>query len=151
MGRFLAGMGATLLLVTAGLFRWKGSARTDASLPRPEMASKPLIVAALPAELPVADRNREQKRFGRYDDNQDGQVSREEYLSPRRKAWAKLDTNGDGKLSFEEWVHRTTDKFLAADQDRSNTLSAAEFAATRANRKAKPRCPEASARDDSDS
>lgn len=88
----------------------------------------------------ASERNREQKRFDRYDRNRDGKVDRDEYLFNQRKAFAKLDTDGDGKLSFDEYSAKAIAKFAHADADRSGALSAAEFATTRVQRKPKPKC-----------
>ncbi len=145
MLRFLAGVGSALLLVTAGFFLFRGRATPE--LPPPPPAS---TAAAAPQALPAPEvappaaspRTREQKRFGRYDKDRDGRITRDEYLASRRKAYGKLDANGDGRLSFEEWAARTTAKFGGADRDRSATLDPAEFATTAVKRKARaaPRC-----------
>ncbi len=62
-------------------------------------------------------RTREQKRSDRYDKDRNAQVTREEYLAQRRKAYAKLDANHDGQLSFDEWAVKTTTKFAEADKE----------------------------------
>ena len=102
----------------------------------------------LPDTVPEATpKTREEKRFGRYDKDRDGAITREEYLVSRRKAYAKLDVNRDGQLSFDEWAAKTTGKFAAADRDRSGTMTAAEFATTAVKRKPARRgaCPPAAA------
>ena len=89
----------------------------------PAVAAAPRAVAAseaqeaeLPDQVPEASpRTREQKRFGRYDKDKDGAITRDEYLQSRRKAYAKLDANRDGVLSFDEWATKTTAKFATAD------------------------------------
>jgi len=98
--------------------------------------------AARPAE------DREAKRFARYDRDDDGAVSRGEYLQSREKAFAKLDKNGDGRLDFDEYAVRTIDKFATADADDSGRLDAGEFATTAVKRKSKPACEPA--REESD-
>ena len=90
---------------------------------------------------------REQKRFGRYDKDRDGDVTRDEYLAQRRKAYAKLDVDGDGKLSFDEWAVKAATKFATADRDKSGGMTAAEFATTAVKRKPKLRCPPAGERE----
>lgn len=151
MVRFLAGVAATLLLVTAGFFIWRAQAVRVAPLVPPapsaavtrEAAGAPMSVTDV-AEPPAAtERTREQKRFDRYDKDRNGTVTRDEYLANRKKAFAKLDTNGDGKLSFEEYSVKATAKFSKADRNRDGVLNASEFATTRVVRKTKPRlrCP----------
>jgi len=138
MWRFLAGVASALLLVGAGLFVWKGIARSDDPVTQP---GQPLVLqSALPSTLPTADRSREEKRFDRYDKDRDDVITKAEYLAVRHKAFDKLDLNSDGRLSFDEWAARTADKFTTADSDHSETLTRDEFATTRAKRNAKPRC-----------
>jgi len=76
-----------------------------------------------------------------YDEN--GSVSREEYLQSRRKSYARLDLDGDGKLSFEEYAAKAVKKFASVDRDRTGALTPAEFLATRVVRKTGPKgnCP----------
>lgn len=143
MWRYLAGGAGALLLVTAGLFLFRGTAAPEAKTPPP-----PPVEAAvqadeeLPAEAPRAsDHTREQKRFDRLDKDRNSIITRDEFLAARRKAFAKLDTNGDGKLSFEEAAVRTTTRFAGADKDKSGTLTREEFATTAPKRRAgAPRC-----------
>ena len=70
-----------------------------------------------------------------------GELTRDEYLASRRKAYAKLDANGDGRLSFDEWAAKTTTKFATADKGRDGALDAAEFATTAVKRKAGAKNP----------
>lgn len=138
MWRYLAGGGAGLAAVAAGALLWTGhDASPAAALPqRPAAAVASDDEAALPDQVPAATaKTREQKRFGRYDKDRDGSITRDEYLVSRRKAYAKLDTNGDGQLSFEEWAAKSTAKFATADADRSGTMTPAEFATTAVKRK----------------
>ena len=147
MWRYLAGGLAALLLASAGLF-WFTSGSANRGVQRilpafPQTAEDP---GGLPDSVPEADpKTREQKRFGRVDKDKDGNVTRDEYLMPRRKAFAKLDTNGDGKLDFDEWAIKATTKFAGADKDKSGALTPAEFATTAVVRKARPKakcaCP----------
>ena len=147
MGRFLAGVAAALLLVTAGFFVWRAQAeRVGVVAPPPAMAGiseAPLGIADLAGPPAASERTREQKRFLRYDRDKNGAVGRDEYLFARHKAFAKLDLNGDGKLSFDEYAVKTVTKFAAADHDRNGQLTATEFATTRVVRKSRPRanCP----------
>ncbi|WP_341207162.1 EF-hand domain-containing protein [uncultured Sphingomonas sp.] len=145
MWRYLVGGVAALLLVGAGWLIFNGEAHPDAPLNAVGVAQSggaspqtDTDVASLP-EAPA--RSREQKRFGRYDKDRDGRITRDEYLVPRRKAFAKLDSNGDGRLSFDEWAIKTTTRFADADRDRSGAMDAAEFATTAPKRKApRPTC-----------
>lgn len=146
MGRFLAGMGAVLLLLGGGFFWMQSRSGAEPVLPDAPLARHAALSAEAlaPPEAPRAtDRSREQKRFDRYDKDRDDIITSDEYLASRRKAFAKLDTNGDGQLSFDEWAIKTRDKFAGADKDRSGTLTRAEFATTAPVRKPKPKpnCP----------
>lgn len=148
MWRYWAGAGAALALAGAGVMLFSGHASRPAAL----LATAPDAPAAgggdqaLPDDVPAATaRTREERRFGRYDKDRDGQIAREEYLAARRKAFAKLDRNGDGQLSFDEWGAKAIARFATADRDRSGAMTAAEFATTAVTRRARPRarvnCP----------
>jgi Ca2+-binding EF-hand superfamily protein len=89
----------------------------------------------------ASPKTREEKRFGRYDKDRNGAITRDEYLVSRRKAYAKLDGDGDGRLSFDEWATKTTTKFAGADRDKSGSMNAAEFATTAVKRKPARRAP----------
>lgn len=147
MWRYLAGAVAALLLAAAGLFLFnaRGSRQTPAlSLPFAAQASPAAAQAdPLPDTVPEASaKTREEKRFGRYDKDKNGSITREEYLANRRKAFARLDLNHDGSLGFDEWAAKTEAKFATADGDRNGQLTPAEFATTAVKRKApsRPRC-----------
>lgn len=147
MWRYLAGAVAALMLAGAGMLLFGARARTDTVLPaapNQEARTAQSGGGALPAAMPEASaKTREEKRFGRYDKDRDGKVTRDEYLVSRRKAYAKLDVDHDGKLSFDEWSAKTLTRFATADRDKSGTMSAAEFATTAVVRKAKAavKCP----------
>lgn len=142
MWRYLAGAGAALALTGAGVALFSGHASPGSVLP-----AAPLAAAdgggddqALPDTVPAATaKTREQKRFGRYDKDRDGSVTRDEYLAARHKAFAKLDRDGNGQLSFDEWATKAEAKFAAADRDKSGAMNAAEFATTAVKRKARAR------------
>lgn len=142
MMRFMAGVASALLLVAAGFFVWKSRAEQETLIPpapTPAPFVAPLKPAAARQEAPAAPaKSREQKRFARYDENEDGAITRAEMLGTRQAAFKKLDTNSDGRLAFEEWAIVTAEKFAGADKDRSGALNAAEFLTTR--RETKPRC-----------
>jgi hypothetical protein len=138
MWRFLAGVAATLVLMTAGFFLWNARAGRSSPIPAaPEaaVAGRDVKLAAPPA---ASEKTREEKRFARYDKDKNGQVAQAEYLANRHKGFDKLDANHDGRLSFEEYAIKGVQKFAAADKDKSGQLNATEFATTRAIRKAKP-------------
>ena len=147
MWRYLAGAVAALLMVAAGMALFSGRARNEPLLPAMPAAAPQADepAAALPDSVPAATaKTREQRRFGRYDKDKDGRVTRAEYLTSRQKAFAKLDGNGDGRLSFDEWAKKTTDRFATADMDKSGSMDAAEFATTapkRSARAARCACP----------
>ena len=143
MGRFLAGVCATLLLVGAVVLFWKSAAGAEDPIPAAPAGAGAQAAAAIEAPPEASERTREQKRFDRYDKDRDGRITREEYLASRRKAYAKLDGDGDGdgRLSFDEWAVRSTSKFAGADTDRTGAMDAAEFATTKIVRKTPVRSP----------
>lgn len=151
MWRYLAGAGAALALGGAGMVLFSGQATPRALLPAAPAAGAGAGAGeaqALPDAVPAATaKTREQKRLGRYDKDKDGNVTRDEYLASRRKAYARLDKDGDGRLSFDEWATKAIVKFATADRDRSGAMNAAEFATTAVKRKAPARtnCPPAAA------
>lgn len=141
MLRFLGGVVSALLLVAAGIFIWRSQAEADNGiLPPPPAAGivSPLKPGVEPPSAP--DKSREERRFARYDANEDGLITRAEMMNTRRKAFAKLDRDNDGRLTFEEWAVATSDKFAKADADRSGALNAAEFRTTKRESKRKPKC-----------
>ncbi len=146
MLRFFAGVVSTLLLVAAGIFIWKSQAEAEQAIPpAPEargfagsLLQQPQASPAKPPE--ASEKTKEEKRFARADKDDDGRITREELLSPRRKAFAKLDGNGNGSLSFEEWAVKTVEKFSGADGDGSGWLSAAEYETTRPKARPKKNC-----------
>lgn len=139
MLRYLAGVASALLLATGGLLIWTSRAEQETVVPPAPRAAASGEDA--PAEPPEAsEKTREQRRFARYDKDEDGIITRVEMMETRRKPFQKLDTNGDGRLSFEEWAIGTAERFGKADADRSKTLTAAEFATTRRETRPTPRC-----------
>lgn len=143
MWRYFVGGIAALLMAGAGVFVFQSRATPEPVPPAPKPAqTEAAAEPAAPADVPRADRSREEKRFDRSDKDRNGLVTLAELQQPRRKAFAKLDTNGDGKLSFEEWTARTSTKFAEADKDKSGGLTRAEFATTAPKRKtpARPQC-----------
>lgn len=140
MWRYVVGTGAVAAMAGAGVLVFGGPDQAAALPSAP--AQSAAGAAPLPDTAPAAtDLTREQRRFGRYDKDRDGGVTRDEYLAQRRKAYAKLDADGDGRLSFDEWAVKATTKFAGADRDRSGTMSATEFATTAVKRKPAQRCP----------
>ena len=138
MWRYLAGAGAALALAGAGVMLFSGHAsRPAALLPAAPIADEAAggDPQALPDAVPAATaRTREERRFGRYDKDRNGQITQAEYLAARRKAFAKLDKDGNGQLTFDEWGAKAIAKFATADHDRSGTMTAAEFATTAVQR-----------------
>ncbi len=145
MLRFLAGVVSTLLVVAAGLMFWRSQAEAEQVIPPAPMAlaaSGSFLQPRAPIpELPAAnEKTKEEKRFARADKDDDGRITREELLTPRRKAFAKLDTNGNGSLSFEEWAVKTVEKFAGADGDGSGWLNAAEYETTKPKPPKRKKC-----------
>ena len=146
MWRYIAGGVAALLLVMAGIIVFKGRASAPPLITAHAAAGTAVQAAPLPDAVPAAsDRTREQKRFDRYDKDRNGNVTREEFLAQRRKAYAKLDVNHDGVLSFDEWAVKAETKFADADKDKSGAMSTAEFATTAVKRKVRIGCPKPAA------
>lgn len=151
VSRFLAGGLASALLLTGGVFLWKGHSQIaeQRALPAPPPKLPAIPIAGpnapkrgtAPPELPAAKREtREERRFNRYDRDRNERISRVEMMATRSAAFRKLDSNGDNLLSFEEWAVATSDRFAGADADRSGDLTRAEFATTAPKRKPKPTC-----------
>ncbi len=147
MGRILAGIAAFLLLVTGATLLWRGQAQKPGLPPAPvprfatAITTVPTTLAPIGVAPSADPQSKEEKRFARADKNDDGRISLAELVEPRRKAFAKLDLDQDGKLGFEEWAIKTIDKFEGADDDKSASLTPAEYAATAPKPKAKkPGC-----------
>jgi len=144
MARILAGVAAFFLLLTGGLLIWQGRAEepTIPPAPNPRIAAipGPRTLTAIPAAPEADAKSKEEKRFARADQDENGRISLAELVEPRRKAFAKLDVNQDGKLSFEEWAVRTIDKFEGADADNSKWLTPAEYATTAPKPRKTPAC-----------
>ena len=141
MVRWLAGIAAVLLLGIGTFVALQGRAEEPSLPPAPQ----PRLAASVPLSpiphAPEADaKSKEEKRFARADENEDGKISLAELVEPRRKAFAKLDVNSDGKLSFGEWAVRTIDKFEGADADKSKWLTPAEYATTAPKPRPKTAC-----------
>ncbi|QLC24202.1 EF-hand domain-containing protein [Parasphingopyxis algicola] len=143
MGRYFAGAVSAMLLIGAGLFVWESIAQQDEppppvapppeiELPDPMTAAEPQGTGPPPPE--ATELTREQRRFGRYDRDRDGTITRTEMMSSRTNAFRQLDTNGDNYLTFEEWAVRTSERFASADADGSGALTPQEFATTRQRR-----------------
>jgi hypothetical protein len=137
MVRYMAGAGSVLFLAVAAFFLWKSHSQAEQLVPA---APAPAAEAdrGPPNPPPAApERTREERRFARYDADENGAITRAEMMDTRRKPFAKLDTNGDGRLSFEEWAIATAEKFDKADADHSGILTRAEFATTKRETKAR--------------
>ncbi|MFZ4688768.1 MAG: histidine kinase [Polymorphobacter sp.] len=141
MRRFLALAVALTALLAAG-FLWTRdrpvAVATEVGLPALDAddADAPLVAPV----SSVTPEQREARRFARADKDKDARISRDEYLSTRKKAFARLDANGDGRLGFDEYAAATAKKFGKADRDGDGALAAPEFATTAVKRKAKPAC-----------
>ncbi len=150
MKRVLAGIAASLLLISGAILMWRGGVQAPTSqalspIPVPRFAAA--SVAATPVTLtpigqaPSADpKSKEEKRFARADKNDDGRISLAELVEPRRKAFAKLDLDQNGQLGFEEWAVKTIGKYEEANDDDNGWLTPAEYAATAPKPRAKPAC-----------
>jgi EF hand len=140
--RYFAGAVSALLLVAAIFLIVRSQADAEDIVP-PAPAAAPIMTplkqgVSEPPSAPA--KSREEKRFARADKDDDGRITRDELLQPRRKAFAKLDGNGDGRLSFEEWAVKTSAKFAGADADRSGWLSPREYETTKPKPAPKKKC-----------
>lgn len=151
ISRFLIGGVASALLLTGGLFMWKGYTQIaeEEVLPDPPPALAAIPVAGAnapkrgpaPPALPAAkDASREERRFNRFDRDRNDKISRVELMSSRTAAFRKLDKDGNNLLTFEEWAAATGQRFAGADGDRSGDLTRAEFATTAPKAAVKPKC-----------
>lgn len=150
MNRTILGAVGALVLAAIGLFWWQGRAEVERGAPPPaapvakladtDIPSADAAGMTGPAPPEATELTREQQRFGRYDRDRDGRVSRNEMLSTRTEAFRKLDKDRNNLLTFEEWAVATVDRFEGADRDNDGMLSAEEFAATRPKRSARPAC-----------
>lgn len=152
MWRYLAAALGTVLLIVAAYSFMSGRAGSTARLPAAPGADA-AQATDLPGAAPEASaKTREERRFGRYDKDKDGTITRPEYLASRQKAFARLDSDHNGQLSFEEWAVRATTKFATADANKDGAMTPAEFVTTAVARKPKPKCvcpaPAASAAED---
>lgn len=141
MRRLLALGLALLALIGAGFFWTRDrpvAVATEATVPPLEAEDDDVALVAPVSS--VTPQQREQRRFGRVDGNNDQRISRDEYLANRRKAFAKLDRDGDGRLGLEEYAVATVKKFSKADRDGDGNLNDREFAITAAKRSIKPAC-----------
>lgn len=155
MNKMALGALAALMLAAVGVFWWQGRAIEAVGEAPPEASEPPPKPTADPEAIPSADvgemrgpalpeaveMSDEQRRFARYDRNNDGIISRNEMLSTRTGSFRKLDKDGNNLLTFEEWAVTTVDRFAKADGNGDGRLTPAEFATTRSPpRPAKPRC-----------
>ena len=152
MRRWLA-LAVLAAVLVGGVFAWtRAPGRGGVTLAAvPAQAGQPVADApadGTPAPLvaPISEVTpamKEARRFGRYDKDKDGEITRDEYFVSRRKAFAKLDLDGDGKLGFEEYSAKAAKKFATADADRDGKLAAAEFATTAVKRRVRAavNCP----------
>ena len=141
MVRWIAGIFAVLLLITGAVLALQSRAEEPVipPAPQPRLAAASTRLSPIP-NAPEADaKSKEQKRFARADQDENGRITLAELVEPRRKAFAKLDVDQDGKLSFEEWAVRTIDKFAEADGDKNRALTPTEYATTAP--KPKPKKP----------
>lgn len=147
MWRYLvAGLGGLLLIGAVAALVTGQATPQPAITPPPVQSAGTADADPLPDMVPEASaKTREERRFGRYDKDKNGAITREEYLANRRKAFARLDLDHDGALSFDEWSAKTIAKFAAADADRNGAMNPAEFLTTAVKRKPRPKvkcaCP----------
>lgn len=125
---------AVIGLGGAAILLWQSAGDAPAAQAA-AMAPAPVPIASAPEpvvepDMPAKPRTREEKRFARADRDDDGRITRDEYLVARRRNYDKLDSDGDGRLSFAEYAASGIDKFTGADTDGDGRLIPAEFATT---------------------
>ncbi len=152
MRQWLA-LAAMIVALAGGIYAWTRTpshgnaafAAAPVEAGRPIPAGEAPLIAAAPLVAPVSDitpEQREARRFNRYDKDKNGDITKDEYFTARRKAFAKLDTDGDGRLSFDEYSAKALKKFTTADADRDGKLLPVEFATTAVKRKPRAaNCP----------
>ena len=139
MWRFLAGVAATLVLVSAGLFLW--NARADRASPIP---AAPQMVAAADSDVELApppaasEKTREEKRFARYDKDRNGAIAQGEYLAARRKAFRQARRRTMTASCLRRMGGEGVQKFAAADKDKIGATERRRIRDHRVVRKAKP-------------
>ncbi|WP_324695300.1 hypothetical protein [Novosphingobium sp. RL4] len=151
MQRFILGGLTVFVMLSLGLFWLQGRAEVEKAAPLPLASVAPPDPQSVPSadltdiegpDLPEAtEQTREQRRFGRYDRDRDGRITRNEMLSTRVDAFRKLDKDGNNLLTFEEWAVATVTKFDGADTNRDQSLTPGEFRKTAPPpAKPKPKC-----------
>lgn len=158
MWRYLAGIGAVLLLGLAGAFYWYQGSPFENMANQVGVVPPPIVPQAdkLPGLPPATDSNltaddfpelpqataktKEEKRFDRYDKNHNNHIDLAEFLAATRKAFDKVDVNQDGKLSFDEYGAKRAALFHRADANHDGLLTPEEFANTRIKSKALTAC-----------
>ena len=153
MQRFILGGVTAFVMLAVGLFWWQGRAEVEKAAPLPQAIAAVPDPQEMPSvdpgdfegpELPEAtEQTREQRRFGRYDRDRDGRITRNEMLSTRVDAFRKLDKDGNNLLTFEEWAVATVTKFDGADTNHDQWLTPEEFRKTApppAKAKPRPKC-----------
>ena len=154
MNKFVLGAFVALVLAGIGLFWLEGRAEVERGAPPPDPAAIAEAAGPDPMDLPEADPGdmrgpappeateltREQQRFGRYDRDRDGKITRREMMSSRTASFRKLDKDGNNLLTFEEWATSTSDRFAGMDANRDGELSAPEFATSAPKPKKKTAC-----------
>ena len=143
MRRILGFVVALVGLLGAGLILWRAPPVTQpaaavAVAAAPDRADGDAPLAA--PRSPVSDAEREARRLARYDKDDDGSVSRPEFLATRRKSFDKADRNRDGRLDFEEFAAATATKFSRADRNADGALTPKEFATTAVKRRPRAAC-----------
>lgn len=141
MRRVLGFIVALVGLLGSGLILWRAPPITQpaaalAAAPETDAAETPLAAP----RSPLSDVEREARRLARADKDDDGAVSRPEFLGNRKKSFEKADRNKDGRLDFEEFAVAAATKFTRADRNADGALTPGEFAATAVKRRPKAAC-----------
>ena len=124
-------------LGVAAIIGWSRSSGPEPLPAPPPPAEAPATPLEAPAAPPPDPAEREAKRFDRYDRDDDGLVTGEEYLYSRRRSFERMDEDGDGRIDFTEYSVKQRGRIEASDCDASGDMTPEEFAST-ATRKDAP-------------
>ena len=136
---------AIAVLLVLAVFGWTRSSPEPGfpppPPPPPATSAEGGAFTEAPRAAPPDPGKRERKRFARNDRDDDGLVSREEYLQPRRGSFERMDLDGDGRVDFTEYSVKQRERFAASDCDADALLTPEEFASTATRRDApEPDC-----------
>src|SRR3546814_12053860 len=113
-----------MLFMAAGFVIWASDSDADDPIP-PAPAAAPLLMAPQKPPTPPAalEKSREEKRFSRYDDNEDSIITRTETMGSRRGAWERLAATCRNCLALHACAFTTSATFDREDEESCCTLT----------------------------